>query len=158
MKLFESADFIAIKTTHSYSIITITYKPYDHLFPPGLPPANGQQMGTYKNAKNDKNKSISQDNKPHPDQNRIGSKFPFKEKYQFNPREGTYSALELTKVEMSYLPKIRQEYDRKLAEYMKRAGIENRYEVDPFKFSTFTDFKKATLDDIRKGRPPEWLK
>jgi hypothetical protein len=58
LKLLESAGFIAIKTTHSYSIITLTYKPVGTSSPPGFPPSDGQQMDTYKNAKNENNESI----------------------------------------------------------------------------------------------------
>ncbi len=114
-------------------------------------------MDTYKNVKNDNN-NISPDHNHHPNQkHKWGNSFR-RDGYKFDPQVGSFSAAEPTEEEKGLLPKIQSEYRKKLADYMKRQGIENEDDVDPFKFPSLTEFTKLSLDLVRKGEPPEWLK
>ena len=111
----------------------------------------GQQKDTNKNVKNDMKNVYISENKKSPHKQHLkdkASKYP--ERYVFNPLDGTQSSEPTEEEKKKYVPKIKEEYEKGLFEYMKKEGIENEDEVDPFKVETWTEYLKKRLMKIRE--------
>ena len=153
MKLLESDKSLDISSTSRFSIITITnYDYYQSQSTVNLT-TNGQPMDTNNNVKNDKNVCIAK-NRRYQHKQQLGDERPkFRSRDVFNPRVGRQSSQPTEEEKRTVVPKLKAEYQEKLAEYMRKEGIKIEEDVDPFKFQTKTEYITKRLREIRtKGR------
>lgn len=146
MKILGSDRSIDISSNSRFSIITIINWHFYQLGSTGVSTTNEKQMDTNKNVKNDNNIYI---NNQHKQQSR-DRKSQYQRKYEFDPYVGNKSSGPTEEEGRTIVPQLKEEYQEKLAKYMKEQGIRNEDYIDWTKKPTETDYINERLREIRK--------